>query len=424
MRKRICYIVVIILTTFMILSGGAAVMGAGGSGNHPGGEAAGNNLSFPVIWSDGLIKDLRGTPGEENEVLSGAMWYWWGTKEDGDPESCLADPDDTEYCDDGNDVTFGEAPCYDRGDPDCKAVYPQQDSNNQWQAESYSPVYYDPVSQVWVNDGGQVNVSWIDWGDNLESVDWYTRSKVRTEVVLIKDLETPMREYGMRHLDGWGITELWGLDTTDGVVWDPDHNDVEDPDDDGDYDDTDYSSDPVILDGYQATIYSGCARLTIQKLLVPREDINDQNLTWDPSSGEWIDNEIDPTNYLYDETLLNKTVWDGGDGPGYYSAEINVKGKVIYGYTWDLKALNHGAGDYRITFSLDETNYCTGDGDPPPLNTFIDGDTKILEPVEEAASLEEEPGGGATPVIDPGNNLTYIDVRILERSGGKPKKIK
>ena len=30
----------------------------------------------------------------------------------------------------------------------------------------------------------------------------------------------------------------------------------------------------------------------------------------------------------------------------------------------------------------------------------------------------ESTGGGAVPVIDYFNNLTYIDVRILDRSGG------
>jgi hypothetical protein len=40
-------------------------------------------------------------------------------------------------------------------------------------------------------------------------------------------------------------------------------------------------------------------------------------------------------------------------------------------------------------------------------------------PVEEEVTVAEEPvGGGATAVLDTVKNLTYIDVRILERGGG------
>ena len=39
-------------------------------------ETAGNNLSYPVLWSDDYEKDLRGTMGEI--TLDGAWWYVWG----------------------------------------------------------------------------------------------------------------------------------------------------------------------------------------------------------------------------------------------------------------------------------------------------------------------------------------------------------
>ncbi len=47
---------------------------------------------------------------------------------------------------------------------------------------------------------------------------------------------------------------------------------------------------------------------------------------------------------------FNKRVYEEGDGPGYYNAEINVKGRIIYGYTWNVRQLNEGAGDYRHHF--------------------------------------------------------------------------
>lgn len=40
---------------------------------------------------------------------------------------------------------------------------------------------------------------------------------------------------------------------------------------------------------------------------------------------------------------------------------------------------------------------------------------------EEEAVIEEEPVAGAVPVLDVLKNLTYADVRILPRTGGKVK---
>jgi len=392
--------VLFFLATTIGLFGPTPSLAKQGSGK-PGGEAAGNNLSFPVIWSEGVPKDLRGEYATYD--LQGAMWYWWGTDADGNPESCLADPDDSYFCDDEIMGTVGTAaPCEDRTDVDCMAVFQQQDTLNLWQA----------YSEDW--SGSPVDVTWIDWGDNLESVDWYTRSKVRIEVVLTKDLDlesTPMLQYGMRHLSGWGIDELWGL-ATDGVVWGDESNP----------DQAIYYTTPEFLDGYQATIYSACARLTIQRLLTPREETNEENLRWNSEVGEWEDNDDNDDNVEPEYILpgvFNGAVWEDLDGPAYYSAEINVKGKIIYGYTWDVKNLNDGAGDYRITFSLDGPN-C-----PQKLNTFFtEGYTQIQMPVEEAEEAleaEEEPDGGATAKIDPELNLTYIDVRISERSKIKIK---
>ena len=72
-------------------------------GRPTGGETAGNNLSYPVIWAEGVIKTLPGTPGM-TPVLNGAWWYWWGT-EGIDPNivplSCAPDPDDNALCNDG-----------------------------------------------------------------------------------------------------------------------------------------------------------------------------------------------------------------------------------------------------------------------------------------------------------------------------------
>lgn len=357
--------------------------GNGGGGGKPGGETtAGNNLSYPVIWAEGVAKVLPGTP-DMIPVLNGVWWYQWGTNgidPDVTPASCAPDPDNNALCDDGIPLQYDEAlipgvPAADNPLPLVKA-YLQKDANNVWQAGSAD----------W--SAAPVEVDWIDWGDNLESVDWYTKSQVRTEVVLFQDLTTPMLEYQMRHTSGWGIDEVHGLAT-------------------------DLAGVPLPGDGTQATVYSHCARLTIQKLLVDRDDPELANLIWVPEVG-WT--EAEGYEGLINPHIFNGSVHEGGDGPGYYSAEINVKGRIIYGYTWNVRKLNEGAGDYRITFSFDQTCGTAF------LNTyFVDGVTNILLPLEteEEVSIEAEPvGGGATAILRTDLNLTYIDVRILERGGG------
>ncbi len=371
--------------SMMTLICSPAVWGArpdnpGGGGGRPGGEAAGNNLSFPVIWAEGVTKALPGT-ALMTPLLNGVWWYWWGT-EGTDPNivplSCAPDPDNEAYCDDGvaGQYDINNVP----GDGWEKA-YLQKDINNVWQAEN----------EDWSTS--QVVVDWIDWGDNLESQDWYLTSQVRTEVVLLKDLPDNMQAYEMLHVSGWGIDEVHGLAVSQEDV-------------------------PRIYYSTQATIYSPCARLTIQKLQVERDSEALTGLIWAPKTG-WTDPD-GGFGTLVNAPIFNSAVYEGGDGPGYYSAEINVKGKIIYGYTWNVRRTNDGAGDYRITFSLDPAY---GSGDDQLLNTGIDDTTQILLPVEEAVVVIAEEdggssGGGATAMLDTLNNLTYTDVRILQRGGG------
>ncbi len=285
--------------------------GGGGGGGGGGETSVGNNLSFPVIWSDGVTKVLRGTYG--SPVFDGA------------------------YVTDASGVKW----------------YLQQDANNTWQAESAIPT-------------DTFNVDWVNWGDNLEARAWPDRSQVRIETTLIQDLTTPMTGFTMQQTSGSGITEMWGTNTQT------------------------YAS-------TQATVYSGAARLTIQKVDATK------TLTWDASTGQWTG-----TGVL--GTYFNGAVADAGDGPGYYSAEINVSGKLVYGYNWNMRTpgMSGGPGSYRITFSLD-TEF-------PGLNTYFDANTQIVPSAEEEAVIAAE--GGGVAAMDPANNLSYIDVNITSSGSG------
>ncbi len=344
----------------------ASISAKGGPGGGGKEETVGNNLSFPVIWSEGQELTLRTAPTgltDEDVLLEGSWWYVWG-EDPIDPEypifSCQPSPANPETCLDGSTPGDGTSTVY--------KAWLQKDARNFWKA------YNEAATEL-------TNVDQIDWGDNLESVSWTLTSKVRTEVVLYENMLVPVTQYAMRHVSGWGIDEVHGMQTTTGneVVYGP---------------------------GTQATVYSRHARLTIQKL-----SESPANLTWDAITHSWIGDANSP--------IFNTAVHEALDGSGYYNAEVNVKGKVIFGYTWDLKRLNDGAGVYRITFSFDT------EGPGTTLNTFFDSNTTILVPVEEeieaAAALiaDAEPGAGGVAVVDPINNITYIDVIITPRGGGR-----
>ena len=406
MRIRILAIGLIILIAAGVLAASSLPAFAGTSaktGGNPKEQTYGNCLSFPVIWAEGVTKVLRGDP-EETPILKGHWWYWWGTDDLGNPLSCHPDPNNETFCDDLNTTTYNDS--YLPGDGYYKA-YLQQDKDNTWQASS-------------TDADKRVQVDMIDWGDNLESVNWYTNSKVRTEVVLLEDSNVsqndiieeplPMLQYEMRHLYGLGINEMWGIST----VGETHEAEEVDP-------------------NTQATVYSHCARLTIQKLLIDRTSEKLNDLIWVPEKG-WTE----PADYsepdLINEPIFNKPVWELGNGPSYFSAEINVKGKVMYGYNWDLNKVYDltpvsnpsAAGDYRVTFSFDDNCGLNG----PSLNTFFtdaNGDpvTQIMEELAEdtvtlsTTESDDSDGGniGSKAVIDYNNNLTYMDIRILEKGG-------
>ena len=252
--------------------------------------------------------------------------------------------------------------------------YLQQDQHNEWQAETLDAVA-DGIMPF--------SVDQIDWGDNLEARDWPASSQVRVETVLYQDMSADaMTGFEMRSLFGEGSTEMWGAN---GVPYSTD--------------DADAATDP--RKSAVATVYSRCARLTIQKLIGTRE--NPGPLAWDPELGQWTGN-IEPPDF-------NRGVWEAGEGPGGYSAEINVRGRLIYGYNWRVAQLHpvDTAGDYRLTFSVDGLG-----PDPTPAHCDVALNTDL-----SAATIL--PGGGegqgAVPAIDTLNNLTYIDVRILPGDG-------
>lgn len=350
--------------------------GNGGGGGHVD-DNYGNNLSFPVIFAKGN-KLLRGAPAMV-PILDGEWYYVWGS-DPAEPtdivNSCLPLLDEFNEpvgvaCADGS-MPWGDA-------IPTKA-FAQNDLYNEWQA--YNLEY---------TDNTPVNINYIDWGDNLESVDWTINSQVRTEVILYKILSQNQLRYSMRHISGWGANEMHGLET-------------------------DLENNASIIPHDQASVFTENARLTIQKLNVERTDPLVENLIWDSEFYKWIEDEGVEED-LINDPIYNSVVKESGDGKENYDAEINIKGKLIYGYTWNVRKNNEGAGDYRITFSMDDSY-----GPNAENNTFfLEGITSIQLPEEEIELLSSSEPSGASAVIDFDNNLTYIDVRIVSKNKGNGK---
>lgn len=296
-------------------------------------ETPPTNLSFPAIWSEGIA---LAAPYTEPPTFTGAFTELEGVK-----------------------------------------WYHQKDEGNVWQADTL-----DAAAEG--IEG--VDVSTVDWGDNLEAKSWNVGQQVRVETVLYKALSDPeiaaalggetMTAYTMEQTNAptKGPEEMWGADGT-------------------------------TYESPEATVYSGCAVLTIQRLRISRDDPAVSLLKWDSASGQWTGSE------LIAPPLFKGGVWEGGEGTGGYSAEINIKGVTIYGYNWSTSGIEQG--HYRLTFSLDP-NCPVGE-----LNTFITNDTTVAVSEEEGTSAlagpvtaaEPEAGGGEGR-IDGANNLTYIDVQI------------
>lgn len=162
-------------------------------------------------------------------------------------------------------------------------TYYEQKSINTWQGE-------------WAAASG-VQVVHAKWGDNLTgTASLSAGSKIRIEMVLTKDVTTPMTVYPMTLLSGSGTNELQG---TTGVA----------------------------TTATTAFVFATNARLMIQKF----------------------------NGTALDAPVVNQALFDPAfpDGLNKLSAEIPVSGNFTYGFVWDPSTSGSTAGKYRVTFELD-----------------------------------------------------------------------
>ena len=178
------------------------------------------------------------------------------------------------------------------------------------------PVYRNPSVNEWQAESadgtalGEIPVL-LDWADNMTRQTWTDKSKVRVEIVLFTELFTPLMGYNMYSLGGTQLDEVFVTNSTT------------------------YAA-------ATATVYTNVARLTVEKL--------------DGEGGA-------PMLMVYDSPCYDRYFIDGPTDA--YSAEINMGGKCIYGFNWDVRdvPLADRTGWYRLTFSLDaQVDYVDYDG--------------------------------------------------------------
>jgi len=313
-------------------------------------------------------------------------------------------------------------PCEGFEVPDLSRIYWQKVSANEW----------------WADDEGispnSANVAYVDWGDALEAVSWTERSIIRVETQpwgstipgfnpAETDCATASSNAGgdpaidckvgfhMWHVSGQGITEHWGVKATD--------------------------ADAAISFNYDSPfqiIKSTNARLNLTKMAAgdalcsdPGGNPGDEPPevgAWDSVNGEW-----GGTCTWYDEP---------------FTVETSVGGKYVYGFNWRMKNVELDSlcpgwvktGFWRLTFYAPDVMYTGHTAETPipnvappsvpgaarvlPADTFND----VLAPAPpEAEPSEEEEDPDADdrlyrPVVDPVNNLTYLDICIVGKTQG------
>lgn len=212
----------------------------------------------------------------------------------------------------------------------------------------------------------------VNWSDNLVKQKWTPRSVIRVETILYQNGPDSMTAYLMALLYGSGVTEMWGAR---GATYT-------------------YSS-------LYRTVFSTNAALRIEKIAAPGVSTMAKPVT--------------PT--LPFESAVYQSF--GADGPGAYSAEVNVSGNLIYGFNWMLGQWNipdsEKLGWWRITFKI-----------LPTVNYNLDGAVQVVNRNVYLGSLDpaDTVSGVLFPPVLRNNSESYIDIEIVpnKSGGGKPTK--
>lgn len=280
------------------------------------------------------------------------------------------------------------APCF--GYP-VDRIYWQKINSTDWSSDSHKLPTGETVP---------VPVSHVDWGDNLETKTWPSTSVLRVEVTpyASRASDSLYRGVQMWHVSGQGTDEVWGARALDA------------------------NSSPYVYDSPYVIVRTPNARLNITKLQLGAMAC--------PTTGAQGPYRTDLTWTGSGWSSSGDAIWQLRDIP--FAPELNVGGKYVYGYNWQLRRDNvpietNKAGWWRLTFYTrpTEVDFDTSTRTMAPTTPTA----YPLAPALSASVLRavvtgkgkgggggggggggEETGAKYTPFIDTVNDITYIDI--------------
>jgi len=269
-------------------------------------EEASNFLSVPAIFADGY-----GITGLEIE----------GDHNSGLPEAIDSDYWQKPYCYQGVDY------------------YLQAEPTNSWQAD-------------WIVASDDVDVT-VDWSDEVISKQWNDKAVIPVSISLTKGITLgSMKGYEMTLLPA-GLLPVECSETTSGFVTLEEESEEEV----GLYGTTPASYDTYLYD--TATVFTVGAKLTIQQLVVDAttgEPVTD-------AAGNYVPVTDTEGNAVYILDSPVTTSFENLGKPDWLAPAIDVEGRIIYLFNWNLAAKQFGpdedrSGWYLLTFSIaDKVTY-------------------------------------------------------------------
>jgi len=370
--------------------------GGGGSGGKPDVELQ-NNLSYPIM-------ELNSAGATASDAITAVQAGEFGVNFS---YGCVETDPAAEY---PNRTCASESgDFYDKADTACTSIC---------EGQPIQRMYWQKVNgQSWKSQqiGGTPDTpnalaAYVDWGDALESRTSAETSVIRVETMPFYDSVTPaLKGFDMWHVFGLGKTEMWGARVTD---------------------------EPSDLQHYTyatqyAIVHTSQARLNLAKLNVTAESCPSFASEFGASPYDGVFGAEDP--------MESAPVWDGStrtwnqavytnDMP--FSAELNIQGKYVYGYNWQLKTMPvtgaEKAGWWRVTFYAPDVHFdgLTGVGAPVVPESAPDSEFPLIVPTV----LAEDDSDTDTDfrlykaVVSPAYDLTFIDVCISTKKGGGRKK--
>lgn len=269
-------------------------------------EEASNFLSVPAIFAEGY-----GMTGLEIIGDKGS-----GLPEGSDPETWVI-----AYCSEGTEY------------------YLQAEPTNSWQADWTAADTSEKVSVT------------VDWSDEVIKKEWNDKSVIPVSVTLYTGIEPgSMNGYEMTPLSANLLPGACSDGVADTSVFSTSEEESEEID-------FLWGTTPNSYGAYydRATVFTAGAKLTIGELVMDAD-------------GNYVPVKDAAGNEVYIFSSLLTTSFENLGKPDWLSPAIDVEGRIVYLYNWNLAANQFGpeedrSGWFRLTFSIvDSVSYTLSKG--------------------------------------------------------------